>query len=362
MASSPRILSVGIAHPAHEFSQNWLRERFCERVLGPGWQQRPEAVEQGRQIERLFAATRVHTRQMAVDLPAYYTRPRSVGERMATYAIEAPALGRAALAAALRDAVDRVGPAEVADFFVVSCTGYVAPGLDILLSRDLGLPADGRRVSIGHMGCFGALVGLRQSLAAVRAHPGSAAALLCVELASLHFVENLETEVLTSFALFGDAAAAAVIADDPEAAGPELVDTYCVTDFSAAGQMSWTITDTGFVMGLSPRIPVTLRRAARGAMERLLTPHGLTVADVRHWIIHPGGPAILDAIQGRLELTDEQMAPSWEVLAEHGNCSSATVLLILDKLMRSGQASAGEWCVMMAFGPGLTLETALLRF
>ncbi len=362
MTTSPRILSVGVAHPAHVYQQDWLRARFCERVLGPGWQQRPEAAEQGRQIERLFAATRVRTRQTAVDLLDYYARPRGVGERMATFAEEAPVLGRAALDASFAGAVDRVRPADIRDFFVVSCTGYVAPGLDILLARDLEMPADARRVSIGHMGCFGALVGLRQAHAAVRAQPGSAAALLCVELASLHFAESLNIEVLTSFALFGDAAAAAIVADDPDAAGPEVVDTYTVTDFAAAGQMSWTITDAGFVMSLSPRVPVTLRRAVRGAMDRLLTPQGLTAADVRHWIIHPGGPAILEAIQGKLELSDEQMAPSWDVLADHGNCSSTTVLMILDRLMREGRTRPGEWGVMMAFGPGLTLETALLRF
>lgn len=362
MASSPRILSLGLAHPAHVYRQDWLRDRFRERVLGLDWRQRPEAAEQGRQIERLFEATRVRTRQTVVDLLDYYARPRSIGERMATYAAEAPGLGRTALEACLRGAADWVRPPDIGDFFAVSCTGYMSPGLDILLARDLGMAPDARRVSIGHMGCFGALVGLRQSLAAVRAHPGSAAALLCVELASMHFAETLDIEVMTSFALFGDAAAAAIIADNPKASGPELVDTYTFTDFAAAGQMSWTITDAGFVMGLSPRVPVTLRRAVRGAVECLLAPQGLTVEDVRHWIIHPGGPAILEAIAGKLELSEEQMAPSWEVLAEHGNCSSPTVLLILDKLMRSGHTRTGEWCVMMAFGPGLTLETALLRF
>lgn len=362
MTTFPRILSIGVAHPAHEYQQNWLQDRFRERVLGPDWQQRPETAEQGRQIERLFAATHVRTRQMAMDLPVYYAGPRTVGERMAAYAAEAPGLGRAALDASFAGAVDRVTPGDIGDFFVVSCTGYVAPGLDILLARDLGMPADARRVCVGHMGCFGALVGLRQALAAVRARPGTAAAVLCVELASVHFAESLSMEVLTSFALFGDAAAAAIVSDDPEAAGPELVDTYTVTEFAAAGQMSWTITDAGFVMGLSPRVPVTLRRAVPAAMERLLAPHGLTVADVQHWVVHPGGPSILEAISGRLGLSDDQMAPSWEVLAEHGNCSSTTVLMILDRLMRERRPRAGEWCVMMAFGPGLTLETALLRF
>lgn len=115
-------------------------------------------------------------------------------------------------------------------------------------------------------------------------------------------------------------------------------------------------------MGLSPRVPVALRNQVSDAVVRLLAPHGLCVGDVAHWIIHPGGPSILQAIQGRLDLTEHQMRPSWEVLAENGNCSSATVLLILDRIMREGHARAGEWGVMMAFGPGLTLETVLLRF
>ncbi len=126
--------------------------------------------------------------------------------------------------------------------------------------------------------------------------------------------------------------------------------------------MSWKITDQGFVMTLSPRVPVSLRRNILAVMDHLLTPHGLTISDVRHWIIHPGGPSILDAIQGKLELSDEQMALSWQVLHDHGNCSSATVLLIVDELLRSGRPNPGDWGVMMAFGPGLTLETCLLRF
>jgi predicted naringenin-chalcone synthase len=174
--------------------------------------------------------------------------------------------------------------------------------------------------------------------------------------------------VLTSFALFGDAAAALLLTSDPHVAGdpnvrgPAVVDTYCAAEFAAANQMRWTISDAGFVMGLSPRVPVTLRRSIRGVVERLLAPHGLEIGDVTHWLVHPGGPSILEAIAGKLELSAEQMALSWQVLAEQGNCSSATVLLILERLLREERTRPGEWGVMMAFGPGLTLETCLLRF
>jgi predicted naringenin-chalcone synthase len=267
------------------------------------------------------------------------------------------------------DATPAAIAASIRDLLVVSCTGYHAPGLDILLARDRGMPRDVRRVVIGHMGCYGGLVGMRQALAALRAHPGGTVALVCVELCSLHFTPSLDSESLTGYALFGDAAASALLtntddarAGSAEASGAEIVDVYCATEFDSIEQMSWTVTDTGFVMGLSPRVPVTLRRAVRGAVERLLAPHGLRPVDVTHWMVHPGGPSILEVVQAKLELSDEQMAPSRRVLREHGNCSSPTILMILDDVIRSRTTRPGEWGVMMAFGPGLTLELCLVRF
>ena len=362
MATHPRILTVASAHPRFEYPQADVLRYAQESILGAGWHERPEAVETARQMERLFLATRVEHRQSVIELPAYYAHPRGTGARMAEYATAGYTLGRDAAERALRAVDGLVTAADISDLVVVSCTGYSAPGLDIQIARDLGMPGHVRRLVVGHMGCFGALVGLRQCLAALRANPGATAALLSVELTSLHFMPTLDPEVLTSFALFGDAAAMTLLSMDERAGGPELVATHCAADFAAADQMSWTITDHGFMMGLSPRVPVSLRRNVAGVVGELLAPHDLTPRDVAHWIIHPGGPSILNVIQQRLELSDEQMAESWAVLREHGNCSSATVLLILERLLRSGRAQRGEWGVMMAFGPGLTLETALLRF
>lgn len=362
MANAARIISLATAFPHHPFSQEYLAKRACERMLGAGWEHDPGRAEQGRQLIHLFEATRVRERQFAVNLPDYYAQPRTTGQRMATYESAALELAGTAFRELVEGDAGRNLAASISDLIVVSCTGYTAPGLDILLARDFSLPRDVRRVCVGHMGCHGALVGLRQCLGAVRANPGASAALVSVELASLHFTDALDMEALTAYALFGDAAAALLVSTDPDADGPEIVDTYCAAEFAAANQMSWTITDTGFVMGLSPRVPVTLRRTVAGVIDNLLTPHGLSVGDVKHWIVHPGGPAILEVIAGKLELSEEQMAPSWDVLARHGNCSSATVLLILSEVLRSGRARPGDYGVMMAFGPGLTLETCLLRF
>jgi len=358
----PRILALASAQPPLRYQQDDVLAFVQRYLLGDDWRDDPKRAARAQILAQTFAAAHIAERQCAIDLPAFYQRPRSTGERMAAYRDVAYTLGGEALRAALaRGSATRAADA-ITDLCVVSCTGYTAPGLDVLLARDLGLPRDVRRVNVGHMGCFGALVGLRQCLAAVRAYPDATAAMLSVEVCSLHLSPSEDPEILTSFALFGDAAAALTLGYDETATGPEVVDAYCAADFASADQMSWTITDQGFVMGLSPRVPVTLRRNIAGVVEGLLAPHGLRPSDITHWLAHPGGPSILTVIQRQLELSDEQMTLSWQTLRDHGNCSSATVLLILEALLRSGKPRRGEWGVMMAFGPGLTLETCLLRF
>jgi predicted naringenin-chalcone synthase len=357
----PRILSVGTALPRYFYKQEEILRLASERILGPSWESKTAAAPDARRIARLFAATGVAQRSSAVDLNEFYDRPRSTGERMATYRTAALELGRAAMRACLAPLSTRQA-ADISDLICVSCTGYSAPGLDIELAGDLHMPGDVRRLMIGHMGCYGAMVALRQALATVRADPNATVAIASVELSMLHFFPSLDTETITSMALFGDAGAAVLIGDDRNSPGPEVVDTYCAADFGAADQMTWTITDQGFAMRLSPRVPVTLRRHLRSVVEHLLDPHGLALSDVAHWLIHPGGPSILEVAKDKLELSDDQLALSWEVLRDHGNCSSATVLLILDRLLRAGRTRRGEWGVMIAFGPGLTLETCLLRF
>ncbi len=362
MPEPPRIASLATALPPQARAQAELLEFALTCLLGESWRARPAALAQARQIERLFRASRVERRHIAIQVETFYARARSTGERMAAYLPLATTLGAEALGAALSRCAAGAAALPLTDLIAVSCTGYSAPGLEVEVARALGLPGDLRRLAIGHMGCYGALVGLRQAAALARAQGTARVAVLSVELTSLHFATTADLEVLTSFALFGDAAAAAVVSADGEGHGPAIVDAYCMADYASADQMSWTIGDHGFVMGLSPRVPITLRRHVSAAVARLLAPHGLGPQDVAHWIVHPGGPSILQAVQGQLDLTEDQMQANWQVLAEHGNCSSATVLLILNRLMGERKTQPGEWGVMMAFGPGLTLETLLLRF
>src|SRR5260370_33901079 len=229
---------------------------------------------------------------------------------MRTYDDVAPGLGLRALEACLSATSGRIGARDVTDLVAVSCTGYSAPGLDIGVARALGMAGDVRRTLVGHMGCYGVLVGLRQCGDLLRARPQAAAALLSVELSTLLFAPTLDPELLTAFALFGDAAAAALLRVDAQAQGPELVDTRSEADYTTAEQMSWTIGDAGFTMGLSPRVPVSLKRVVRGVVEHLLEPHGLAIGDVAHWLVHPGGTSLLGGVQRPPRLRDRHSAPS----------------------------------------------------
>ena len=288
-------------------------------------------------------------------------------QRMRRFLQEALPLGKDCVATALDDA--GLAASDVGLFTVVSCTGYATPGLDILLSRDLGMKPDVQRLHIGHMGCYAALPGLGavSDYVTARSKP---AVLLCMELTSLHVQPATDTarsgrptgedlQQMVAHALFSDASAAVVL--EPGKPGLEVVDTIARTDVATADHMTWDVTDLGFKMGLSPRVPDVLAKHARPVVEELLGRHGLALEDVAGWAIHPGGRRIVEVVGEVLELDEEQLAPSYDVLRDVGNCSSSTVLLVLERLQETREIPPGGHVVAMAFGPGLTLYATLLR-
>lgn len=310
-----------------------------------------------RVAERIFTASHVRTRHSATD-PAEFKAVAdwSTAERMARYGEVAPPLGLTAVREALDAA--RTDPDEIGLLAVATCTGYRTPGLDIELARLLPLPADARRLLIGHTGCHAALPALGTVADYVAAHDRPAV-LLCLELTSLHLQPaSIDPEQMVSHALFADAAAALVVR--PEAAsGLRVVDVDSRTDTARRNQMTWDITDLGFRMGLSAEVPDALAEQVGPLVKDLLARHGRDPGDVAAWAVHPGGPRILDAVEEGLELGPDALATSRRVLAEHGNCSSATVLLVLQEILAAGPPAGPV--VALAFGPGLTLYAALLE-
>ena len=308
--------------------------------------------------ERIWQRAGVDERHGVVDPRVQDISAWGTGERMRRFVAEAMPLGKEALSACLDDA--GLTAADVDALTVVSCTGYATPGLDILLARDLGMPADVQRTHIGHMGCYAAIPGLATVSDAAVAR-GQTGLLLCLELTSLHVQPATDdADQMVAHALFSDAAAAVAVTPDG-GAGLEVVDFIARTDAARSSLMTWDVTDLGFRMGLSPQVPEVLAGHVAAVVGELLHRNGLAADDVGGWAVHPGGPRIVDVVAERLGLTSEQVADSREVLRTNGNCSSATVLLILERLAARGSVEAGRHVVAMAFGPGLTLYVTLLR-
>ncbi|SDE40668.1 Predicted naringenin-chalcone synthase [Blastococcus fimeti] len=305
-----------------------------------------------RAAERIFMGAGVRRRHAVANPVDEDLSSWGTGARMTRFIQEALPLGKQAVAGAL-DAAG-LAPADVGLFAVATCTGYATPGLDIRLASDLGMPPGLQRLLIGHMGCYAAIPGLAAvgDFVAARSRP---AVLLCCELTSLHVQPAArDLEQVVAHALFSDAAAAIVV--EPGAGrGRRLAGVVARTDASTADLMTWDVTDLGFRMGLSPRVPDVLSKHVGEVVDELLAGAGLRAEDVAGWAVHPGGPRIIDVVRDELGLAEEQVAASRRVLSEHGNCSSATVLLVLQEM-----ADVDGPVVAMAFGPGLTLYAALL--
>jgi predicted naringenin-chalcone synthase len=341
----PVVAGVGVSHPPTLRQDDLWRDFFAGHYGG---------VQRGL-AQRIFANAGVVSRHGVVN-PALEDVSRwSTQARMQRYLVEALPLGKEAVAAAL-DAAG-LDPARLGLFAVCSCTGYVTPGLDLLLARDLGMSPHTQRLFIGHMGCYAALPGLGAVTDFV-ANRGQPALLLCLELTTLHLQPpTRDPQQIVAHALFSDAAAAVAVLPGSNR-GYAVREVAAVTDTATADHMTWDVTDLGFRMGLSPRVPDVLAENVGPLVRGLLDRYGLALSDVDGWAVHPGGPKILDVVRDQLGLSEQQMAPSRDALATHGNCSSPTVLLIVDALRRS--AAPPRNVVALAFGPGLTLYAALL--
>lgn len=359
-----RIEGLGTATPAHAVTQE--RAAAMARTFGQYTAQQAQLVKALYQRARvktrgsvLLTAGNGHGAEQSFFPAAAGTEDRgpTTRARLERYALEAPVLARAASERALEAA--HALPAQITHLVTVSCTGFAAPGVDIRLTKELGLAATIERTHVGFMGCHGALNGLRVASALARQHPQGNVLLCAVELCSLHFRYGWDEEGIVANALFADGAAACVVAVSGEAspAGLRVRATgSCLLPDSEAA-MGWHIGDHGFEMRLDASVPERITRQLQPWLAQWLAAQGLTLAQIGAWAIHPGGPRLLRSVVGALGLPEESAAVSHAVLAEYGNMSSPTVLFILQRLQQ--QQTPRPW-VALAFGPGLVAEATLL--
>lgn len=361
-AGPVHVLAIATAVPEHVCSKQRsvaiAREVFADR---------PDTLAF---LERLLAASGIETRHAVV--PDYTCAPKQrtlfppsrdfrpepdTKARNQVFTREAPRLALQACAAL--PATD--WRSRVTHLVTASCTGFSAPGFDIALVRALGLSPRVHRTHVGFMGCYAGFTTLKLADALCRADPDALALVVHVELCSLHVRFRPDPDALIADTLFADGAAAALLGGERHLAlGQAPLRLLGAAAFllpSGDDAMTWTIGQHGFDMTLSPRVPHVLRQHLPAACATLLEQVEASPADVEHWAIHPGGPAILDQAKQALGIDEPAVAVSREVLSRFGNMSSATIWFVLDGIRRRDRRGLVYAC---GFGPGLTLESALL--
>jgi alkylresorcinol/alkylpyrone synthase len=250
---------------------------------------------------------------------------------------------------------------------VISTTGIAVPSLDARLMNRIPFSRSMKRLPLFGLGCMGGAAGIARTADYLLGHPTDAVILFAVELCSLTLQrDDVSMANLIASGLFGDGTAAVLMVGDehPRAQSgmPRVIDSQSRFFPETEHIMGWDVTNSGFKVLLSADIAALAQSEVRPAMEAFLGRHGLTIADIDHWLVHPGGPRVIQALADGLGLADEALALSWETLAEAGNISSASVLLILDKFMKRWQPKPGEYGVLMAMGPAFSAELVLLQW
>ncbi|WP_184053753.1 type III polyketide synthase [Sphingomonas aerophila] len=346
----PYINAIGTATPSHDIHPSflaWARERVSPREM--------------RLFDRMAARAGIEQRWSVLTAePApigpdgFYGNNAVPGtaERMAIYAQAAPGLA----VEAIERLAKKVPLGHITHLVVASCTGFVAPGIDQIIARRLGLAFDVERLLIGFMGCYAAVAALRSARHIVRSVPHARVLVITVELSTLHMQPDTTLEPLLAQLQFGDGAAAALVTADP--AGFSLDETFAAALPHSDDLIRWTITDQGFVMHLSGAVPNHISSALAEPALRASITGGVDPATVDGWAVHAGGRSILDAVEHAFALAPDALAASRAVLRTAGNMSSATLMFVLERLLAGPPVREGR---ALAFGPGLAAEGFAFR-
>jgi len=371
-----QIASVGSAFPPHYYDQHALLE-----ALKGYWAERHHNLER---LERLHENVLVGGRHLALPIDAY-DRLDGFGDANDAWIRVAQEVGEAAVT----DALERAGlaPADVDALIFVTVTGVATPSIDARLVNRLGLSPRVKRVPIFGLGCVAGAAGIARAADYVRAFPGEVAVLLSVELCSLTLQrQDLSIPNLIASGLFGDGAAAVVVAGAERAAelearvgdgggtggsngggdgnrlGPRILATRSVFYPDSEEVMGWDVSERGFGIVLSADVPEVAREHLGPDVDLFLADHDLSRGDVASWVCHPGGPKVLEAIQQALDLPDDALAVTWRSLREVGNLSSTSVLLVLQETMAHHRPPPGSLGIILAMGPGFCSELVLVEW
>ncbi len=348
-----KIASAASAFPKHYYSQKFLLEQLQQY-----WGDR---LPNSQVLARLHRNVAVEGRHLALPTEKYYDIA-TWGQANDLWIEVAQELGEQALCRALHHA--GLDGQQLGALFFVSVTGIASPSIDALLINRMGLPANIRRVPIFGLGCVAGAAGIARAADYVRAYPEQAAALVSVELCSLTIQrDDLSVANLISSGLFADGAAAVIVAgNEVPSAGPVIRATRSIFYPETEEMMGWKITEKGFRITLSPEVPQLIREHLGHDVDAFLADQGLKRSDLNSWVLHTGGPKVLEATASALGLHNGQLEASWECLKRVGNLSSASVLVVLEDVMRNRRPEPGTLGLLAAMGPGFCSELLLLEW
>ncbi len=353
-----RIASAASAFPKHYYSQKFLLERLRDY-----WGDR---LRNPQLLARLHRNVTVDGRYLAIPTEEY-PAIKTWGEANDIWIKVAQELGERALCLALHHS--RIQPSEVGALFFTTVTGVASPSIDAMLINRMKLPTNIRRTPIFGLGCVAGAAGIARAADYVRAYPSQAAALVSVELCSLTLQrEDLSVANLISSGLFADGAAAVVVTGEGlesrerEISGPRILATRSIFYPDTEDMMGWNVSEKGFRIVLSTEVPNLIRENLGRDVDAFLADNGYSRRDLKNYVLHTGGPKVLQASEAALGLHNGELDASWASLRKVGNLSSASVLVVLEDVMKNRRPEPGTLGLLAAMGPGFCSELLLLEW
>lgn len=369
--NDPHLLAIGTATPVNKIAQE---AHYAILDSANGMSREEKLV-----LRKIYSRSGIsHRHSVLAEFSAHDTAENvlfhpsgkyentSVSRRMEVFEAHAGPLCTEAVQQCLEQ-LPTLQKSDITHVITFSCTGMMAPGIDIHLVETIGLNRNVERTCINFMGCYAAINAMKVAYHIARSQPDAVVLLAGVELCTLHYQKNSDPNQVVANALFADGAAAAIVSSKifPNADGSRhfsLKNFYAEFEQSAANDMVWRIGDSGFDLRLTPEVPNIVRENIAPLLEKLFSKTGLAKKDIDYYAIHPGGTKILEACEQALDISSEDNSVSYGILRDYGNMSSVTVLFVLKEYLKTlTAAEAGKNVMACAFGPGITMESMILE-
>ena len=360
-----KLISIGTAVPNHLTYQDTILEFMHEAYQNDIASRKLNTLFTHSGIEKRYSA--LPDFDKARNQHVFFNGSPSkavIKDKMDVYKQEAVPLALCAVQNAFEKIDTSVKDFGITHLITVSCTGIYAPGLDAVLVKELGLPSSIFHTAVNFIGCNAAFHALKIADLIAKSDEQARVLIVCVELCTIHFQPKSDHDNLLSNTIFGDGAAAVLLTADGynSSNSKTLFIKGFYSELLDEGKelMGWNITSVNFEMTLDSNIPAFIGKELGIIINNVFKHFSITSHDIAKWAIHPGGKRILDIIQKELQLQEEEVAHSYQVLKEYGNMSSPTILFVLNELMETSVHH--QTIFSMGFGPGLSVETALFRY